>query len=204
MGQHEAANAHRAALLDARDDVDHGDCADGGVGHRRRKQRHHAAKGRADNADGPALAKGAGDKIEILGEQFERIMRLVRPTALAVSAQVERDRLEALCPHRFHRAAPAMPRLPAAMREDHEGRAGTPLDVADDGRAPRLYEQFFHSASQLVFGMHVVHRDADQGKSELYCLESSCAVLWVRGLGICGVLAKGKGGSRCIPARRSE
>ncbi|GAC1620114.1 MAG: hypothetical protein NVS9B10_01490 [Nevskia sp.] len=147
---HEREDLRAADRIDARHDVDQHDglhrgprLPAGGV------QRGRAAHRGADQ--GRRLFEGCDDRAEIGGERGEAVVGVRRPVAVAVAARVEVDDVIARGEQRAHEAAPGMPRLAAAVQQDHRRRGRIAGDV---GREPEAFGREVAANLRACCGRH--------------------------------------------------
>ncbi len=130
---HELADALHTSRFEVHGDVDqHERCGDGSrpVGLGDRHERAEPAERRPDERR--RRAHPLGDETEVAGEVGEVVVRIGRPAALAVSAEVRRDGEVARLGEPDRRASPRVPCLTSAVGEQHAGRAFAAVGVEHD------------------------------------------------------------------------
>ena len=120
---HEARDALGTFRLDTRRDVDeHRGRGDRRLGLTDREQRGETAERGADERGWCFELRDHGAQVG--RETLQTVGRFAGcPVALAVATQVERDRQAAVARERIGGAAPCVPRLAAAVQEQHRGSA---------------------------------------------------------------------------------
>ena len=176
VARHERHDPLDALRLHARRDVhEHHGRRAGRRGLALGDERRKAAERRADQRGAPTEA--CGDGAHVGGEGIHRVIAVGRPAALAVPAEIEGDGVEAPLGERGRGAAPGVPRLPAAVEEEHGPARRVAVGVRRELEPVRDVEGEAPHESRCTVsgenaGRHTAMYSAPSGPGELYWTHS--------------------------------